>query len=170
MKGRAKAMAYSALAAALGTVLLLIASVLPSGRMVMVCVASLGVVFVECLFGWKWALGAYAVTALLSLLLLPTKAIPILYAAFFGYYPLILMLTERLGNKLLRYGIRLALFNLAMLLLYYTIGRLFSLDAGPLGAYPALLFLGMNACFLLYDRALAQGTLYFMRNIARRIK
>ena len=170
MKGSAKALAYSALAAALGTILLLIASALPSGKLVLVCIASLGVVFVECLFGWKWALGCFAVTAVLSLLLLPTKALGIYYTVFFGYYPLFAMLTERIGSKAARYVLRLALFNLVMTGLYFAARSLLSLDSGPLADYPVLLLLGMNAAFLIYDRALAQGMLYFMRNIARRIR
>ena len=167
MKTSSKAVACAGLAAALGTLLLLIASIAPSGRLVMMCVASLGVAFMECLFGWKWALGTYAVTALLSLLLLPAKAVAIYYAAFFGFYPSFALLTERIGNKIVRYLLRLALFNLVMLLLYFAARVFLPLDQGALAGYPALLLLAMNAAFLLYDGALRQGILYLMQIIRR---
>ncbi|MBR6207566.1 MAG: hypothetical protein IKQ69_01075 [Oscillospiraceae bacterium] len=170
MKTPSKALAYTGLAAALGTVLLLIAGVSPGGKMVMVCLASLGVAFIECLFGWKWALGTFAVTSILALLLLPAKAVAVYYTAFFGYYPLYALLTERIGNRIVRCILRLALFNLVMLLLYFAARSFLTLDFGTLSGYPLLLLLAMNAAFLLYDCALRQGILYLMQNIARRIK
>lgn len=170
MNKSTKAVAYSALSAALGTLLLLLATLLPSGKLVVVCAASLGVVFIECLFGWKWALGTYAVTALLSLLLLPTKALAIYYAALLGYYPLFMVRTERIASKALRFALRLALFNAVMLILYFAARSLLSPDFGTLALYPALLVLALNIGFLLYDCALRQGALYCMRNITRRLK
>ena len=64
MKERSRSTAYAALAAALGTVLLYLASVLPTGKLVVVCVASLCTVFVQTVCGWKWAVGAFAVRML----------------------------------------------------------------------------------------------------------
>ena len=63
MKGISRSAAYGALSAALGVVLVYIASVVPTGKIVVLCIASLGTVFVLTRFGWKWALGAFAVTA-----------------------------------------------------------------------------------------------------------
>lgn len=170
MQGPAKALAYSALAAALGVILLLIASVLPGGKMVLVCVASLGAILTQCLFGWRWALGTFGVTAFLALLLLPAKAVAIYYTAFFGYYPLLMVLTERLPGKAARYAVRLAVFNAVMIGLYFAAGSLLSVDLGTLSGYPLLLLIAANVGFLIYDTALQQGMLYCMRNIARRIK
>ena len=95
MKDKVRPLAYGSLSAAAGVLLLFLASVLPNGRLAVLCIATLCVAFIRMLSGWKWALGCYAVTAALSLLLLPSKAMPILYAAFFGYYPRILRLYSR---------------------------------------------------------------------------
>ena len=170
MKGSSRSAAYGALAAALGVVLVYIASVVPTGKIVVLCVASLGTVFVLTRFGWKWALGSFAVTAALSLILCPTKSAAILYAAFLGYYPVAKVLIERLRRPAFRWGGKLICFNAAAMVLFFAARTLFRGDWGPLGGYPLILLVLANALFVLYDLALQQGMLYFMRNIARRIK
>ncbi len=170
MRGKSKALAYSALGAALGVVLLYIASIIPSGKLTVMCASGICVVLLACRFGWKWGSGCFAATALISLFLLPTKAMAILYTSFFGYYPLFFLLTERLKNKVPRYALRLLLFNSVMIALYYLIRWVFQGTWGMLEGYPILMLLLANVGFLIYDYALQQGMLYFMRNIARRIK
>ena len=170
MKERSRSTAYAALAAALGTVLLYLASVLPAGKLAVVCVASLCTVFVQTVCGWKWAVGTFIVTAALSLLLLPTKAVALLFAALFGYYPIVKLFAERLRNAVARWGVKLLLFNGVMAALYFLVRSVFDGSWGPLSAYPLLMLLCANVAFVLYDLALGQGILFFMRNIARRIK
>ena len=170
MRKSSKALAYSALGAALGSVLLYLASVLPSGRLTVVCVASVCVVVIACLFGWRWGSGCFVVTAVISLLILPSKAMAILYTAFFGYYPLVFLLTERMKSRMGRYAVRMTLFNAVMIALYFLVRSVFQGSWGALEGYPLVVLLLANAGFLIYDYALQQGMLYFMRNIARRVK
>lgn len=170
MKERGKPIAYSALCAALGSILLYFASVFPSGRLFVMCISSVCVVFIACRFGWKWGGGCFIVTAAISLLILPAKAMAILYAAFFGYYPLFFLLTERSKKMLVRYAFRLGLFNTVVVVLYCAARSVFPSDMFFGEEHPIVMLLLANIFFLIYDYALQQGMLYFMRNIARRIK
>ena len=170
MRGKSKALAYSALGSSLDVVFLYIASIIPNGKLTAVCASSICVVLIACLFGWKWGSVCFIAASLLSLIILPTKATAILYASFFGYYPLFFLLTERMKNKLLRYALRLLLFNTVMIALYYLIRWVYQGSWGMLEGYPILMLLMANVGFLIYDYALQQGMLYFMRNIVRRIK
>ena len=170
MKGPSRSLAFSALAAALGTVLTYVASVLPSGKLAILCAASLCTVFVLCVGGWKWALGCFAVTAALSLLLSPSKSAAILYGAFFGYYPIVKLYSERLKKPVVRWAVKLAIFNAVMVVLYFAVRAVFQGSWGVFSDRPWIMLLLANGLFILYDLALQQGILYFMRNIARRLR
>ena len=170
MDEHTRALAYSALAAAAGTAVLYLCSLLPTLRAALLCVAGLGTAFIRMRCSWKWGLGCYAVTAAAALLLLPEKMPAVLYAAFFGYYPIILLLTERLKNPVLRWGARLLVFNTVLVILLFTARTMFAslLSAGAEKLW--ILIPVCNAAFLAYDWALRQLILYYIRNLSRRIK
>ena len=170
MQESSKALAYSALSSALGTVLLFIASVLPNGKLAVMCASTMCVVLIACRMGWKWGIGCFVVTALVSLLILPTKAMAILYSSFFGYYPLFFLFSERIKSKIFRYAVRLTLFNIIMIALFFLARSIFQGSWGALEGYPIAMLLLANVGFLIYDYALQQGMLYIMRYMARRIK
>jgi len=125
---------------------------------------------VLCVSGWKWSLGCFGVTAALSLLLSPSKSAAILYGAFFGYYPIVKIYAERLKNPVVRWAVKLALFNAAMVFLYFAVRAVFQGSWGVFSDRPWIMLLLANGLFVLYDLALQQGILYFMRNIARRLR
>lgn len=169
MKDKVRPLAYGSLSAAAGVLLLFLASVLPNGGLAVLCIATLCVAFIRIMSGWKWALGCYAVTAALSLLLLPSKALPILYAAFFGYYPVVKLGAEHFSSRIVRWGIKLAAFNAVLAVLYFTVRTFFQGSWGVLSQAPVLMLLCANIAFVLYDLALTQGILFYIRKIARRI-
>ncbi len=169
MNGRAKNLALASLGTALGVVLLYLGSVLPTGRLVFLCVTSLGTVFVFLNGGVRWGLGSYAATSLLSLLLLPQKGMALLFTALAGYYPMVKLWLERKPSPWLRWGGKLLLFNAVFALLFFLASGVFSLNLG--GTLPVwLLFVLANAAFLLYDWALGCCILFYLRKIAGRIR
>jgi len=119
MKTTSQNMAFAAVSSALCVVAMYISAVLPSGRLALICVASFGVVFVRMRCGNSWALCTYAVSTVLAALLLPQKAPAVLFGLFLGYYPLIKMSTERISGRILRWFVRLAVFNSAFALMFF---------------------------------------------------
>lgn len=165
-----KNLARSALAAALGTAVLLLNSIIPWGKLAGVCVASVFVVLVRMSCGLRWALCCYAATAALGLLLLPVKSPALLYAAFLGYYPLIKLALERLSHPALRWGLKLAVCSAVFAAAFFLLRELFI--TVPLeGVWGVLLaFAAADAAFCVYDYALTQIILIYMRKIQGRLK
>ena len=170
MDSRSRPLARSSLAVAGGVVMLYLAAIVPSGRLALLCAASVWAAFIRMSCSVRWAVGCFAVTAAAAFLLLPAKSMAILYAAFFGYYPLIRLETERIKSKAFRWGVRFLLFNAVLILLYYLAETLFTELPLQLTGSPLLLLLIGNAAFLAYDFALQQLILYYIRTMARRIK
>ena len=63
-------------------------------------VTGLLVLFVAEVSDKKWGVGVYFATSLLSLLLITDKEAALTYALFFGYYPLIKDVMEKLPKAL----------------------------------------------------------------------
>ena len=169
MDASVKPLTRSALAAAAGVAILYIGSLLPTMRLSILCAATLGVVFVRMSCSVGWALGCYAVTAAAGLLLLPEKILAVVYAVFMGYYPVVKLWAERRANPIIRWGIKLAVFNAAAFLLFYAFSAVFFDFTNSFLLKPWFSVLLGNGVFVVYDYALGVLILYYMRNIARRI-
>ena len=52
--------------------------------------------------GARWAWPTFAVVAILSVFFVPDKQAALLYVIFFGYYPILKALIERLKNKIVQ--------------------------------------------------------------------
>lgn len=120
-------------------------------------------------FGTKWALLCYAVTSVLSLILPTEKEALVMFIGLLGYYPVLKMLVERLGKRVIEYVIKLAVFNAAVILSYTVIIKLLGINAfegSPFGikATAAIFLVIGNAVFLLFDAALTKLLrLYFVK-------
>lgn len=121
----------------------------------------------------KWAFGAYLVSAL-PVILFAEKEAMLLYVLFFGYYPIVKALTERMRKTVIEWIIKLAVFNAAMIAIYFLLSLLtdFSFEEfGILGKYGAYLFLAAgNAVFVLYDIAIARVASVYLFRLHPRIR
>ena len=84
-----------AVLSALGVAVLFLSSVLPSARLALTAIAGIFTAVALIMYGLWWSVAVYAVTAVLSLLILPIKGCAIFYAAFFGLYPIAKALFEK---------------------------------------------------------------------------
>ena len=170
MSPSVKSLTRSALSAAAGVVILYLCCILPWGRLALLCASTIGVIFVRlsCSDGWAWC--CFGVTSLLGMLLLPTKTPALAYTLFLGYYPLIRLRTERIAGKAARIALRLAVFNAAAAMIWLAFRAVFDDLAGGFGMPLYLLWLAANGVFLIYDYALGQMMLYYVRNLSGRFK
>ena len=102
--------------------------------------------------GVKWAFAAYFVSAALTFILGINEA-GMLFALFFGYYPIIKSIIEKIRVRVIEYIVKFALFNAAMIASYAILIAVFSLVA--LG-FDTMLFAWItlaigNIFFILYD-------------------
>ena len=167
MDERTRSLTFSAVMCALGCTLLLVASAMPTTRLALLCLSSLGAVGAALRSGRNWGWGVYAVTAILSLLLSPAKAVALCYACFAGWYPLVKLPLERWGSAAARWTVKLVLFNAAFALLLVFGGAVLGTAVSERPQW--MLWLGGNGAFLVFDLAVNEAILLYMRKIAGRV-
>lgn len=164
MSSSAKRLARLAILGAIGVVLLLLASVLPAGRLALVAVSSLPVCVALMAYGVKWSVGVFTVTAALGALLYPGAA-AIMYTAFFGFYPIAKSLFERIHSAVWCWVCKYALYTAAFLIYWLLAKALFAFTGRELSWY-VLYPLGA-AVFFLYDRAYTSLIRYYLVKFSR---
>lgn len=153
MKAKTRIISVTSLLIALTVVLLYIASLIPSARIAAAAVAGLltAAAVIEC--GILSGAACYACSSILAILLLPLKSVAVLYILFFGYYPVIKSLIERLNKRAVEWAFKILVFN-AALTAAYLLWRFGLMPDINLGAWLLIvLYLAGNALFVLYDTA-----------------
>jgi hypothetical protein len=106
--------------------------------------------------GSAWAIGVYFAVAVLALLLLPNKGVALLYAALFGYYPVVKLQLEHRLPAWIVWMLKFLLFNAAVILAYYLAVAVFGVELDDFGetfgkyAKAVTLAIG-NVAFWTYD-------------------
>lgn len=162
---KAKLTALCGMMTALSVVLMSITTIIPVLMYVLPIITGVIVIVVADIGSKKWALGVYFATAFLSLLLLTDKEASLTYALFFGYYPLIRDLLQRLP-KLLSVAVKFLAFNCAAVLIGVAGVFLFGVSAEEYNEFgkatiPVLLGLS-NIVFVLYDSILSKWNIVFV--------
>lgn len=166
---KTKKLTLSAVLAAMGVVLLLIGAFIEVLDLSMAALASFFCIFavIEMGKGYPWMI--YAVTGILSIILMPQGLGGWFYILFFGYYPIVKEKVEKLF-KPLAWGLKLFVFNTAItvyaLICYFLFfGELkmlldeFSLLFGGMQVGAVLIvivYAVLNVIFVVYDLALTQ--------------
>ena len=164
MKSGTKRLARLAILTALGTVLLVLGSVLPTGRLALVALSSLAVCVALMMYGIKWSLVVFVLTAALGALLFP-GASAIMYIAFFGYYPIAKSLFERLHKLWQVWACKFALYTFAFVIYWLLARAIFTFTGGELTWY--ILYPLGAVVFWLYDQAYSSLIRFYIVKIAR---
>lgn len=110
--------------------------------------------------GAHWAWLTYAAVGLLSLFVTYDKEAALIFIMFFGCYPILTLYLNRIRPKWLRILIKLAFFNICMVVYFHITVYVFGLtelmeafeDWGKYGG--AILLAALNPFFLMYDHSL----------------
>lgn len=162
-------LAYCATLSALSTVILAISSLLSVIDLTGAVIASFSVVFVVCELGRLPALAVYGAVSLLSLILLPDLSPAVMFAGFFGHYPILKSLFEtKLKHRVSRAIAKLLCFNAVLALELYVTVRL--LTPQPPSPWYIIAFAALaEVTFVIYDIALSRITRYYFRVLRRRL-
>lgn len=127
----------------------------------------------------KWAVLTYVVISLLSMFITPDKEAALIYIMFMGFYPIVAEYINKLGSSVLKWIIKLIIYNVMIILYYQLIIRVVAGselidDMGDLGRYGVYIYLAItNVVFVIYDIAIANlKDLYvnwFRKKILRKI-
>ena len=94
----------------LSAALMMLSSVIPFLTYAIPAMAALLVLFIRVECDWKWALGVYVGTSVVSALVVPEKEAVAIYIALIGYYPLIKVLLDK-PPKVIGYIIKALFFT-----------------------------------------------------------
>ncbi len=166
-KEKTKRLTMCAMLSALGVVLLGLGALIGVMDISMAVIASLLCVFAVIEYGGSAPWMVFGVTAILSLML-PSKTPAVMYALFFGYYPII---KERLERKprLVAWVLKEVIFNVAlfaMLLLDYLLFH----QGAALEYYYAGLALIAEVVFPVYDIALTRLITFYLFRLRKRFR
>ena len=166
MKNKTKNTAVCGLMTALSVVLMMLTTLVPVFMYVLPIVTGLLVLFTADASNKKWGLGVYFSTAFLSLLLITDKEAALTYALFFGYYPLIKDIIEKLP-KWVAWILKLVLFNLAAVGIGVISFYLFGVSGDEYNEFgkftiPILLIMA-NVVFILYDFCITKNRFLLTR-------
>lgn len=157
-------MARLAVLTALGVLFLLLARVIPAGRLGLMVLTSFPVCMTLMMYGPGWAFGVFAATAALGLLLFPGGPAA-LYILFFGYYPIAKSFFERTRAKGLGWALKYALYAAVFAAAYCLGGKLGLVIESALPWF-ALLLAGA-AAFAVYDICYSIVIRFYLDKIAR---
>lgn len=168
MKYRSFKVALGGIIASLSIVLMLLTGLIPvlTYAVPAICGALLMMLVIE--LGPKFALSVYAAVAILSMLMVADKEAAVMYAAFFGYYPVLKGFLEKHLKKILCWIMKYIVFNITMIVSYFIVSRVLGITFSDMDSFgefamPILLAAG-NVVFALYDVALTRlVTAYLFR-------
>lgn len=146
-----------AMTTALGVLFMYASSIVPSGKLVLLFLASL-VIWIPLneRGGIVTAALCYLATALLSLLLIPNKLYPLAYALFFGLYGFIkLGVDSAVHDRFIAFILKLILMNALAAALIWLGGLIIKQDVlSLLPDYPIyIVIIAMEAAFILFELA-----------------
>ena len=182
---KTKKMALGAILSALGVVFLLLGSLIETLDLSMAALASFFCIFAVIELGGKYPWLIYAVTSLLSLLLVPYSMGGWFYLLFFGYYPILKEKLEKLKRPI-SWIIKVAVFNLALLIGILIAFFLFfgqTEEKGIIDAFTYVfggegagvwmavgIYLLANVVFIVYDVALTRLITFYFIKLRHRFK
>ncbi len=161
-KTRTKAIAFGGVLSGLAVVLMLMTGLFPFAEYSLPAMAGALLIAMVIEYGYRRALLCYLAVAILSLILAPGKEAAVLFAGFFGYYPILKGKFETIKSRAGEWILKLVVFNAAVVLSYLIFIFVFQGQAvleefGEFGQYGAVLFLvAGNGVFLLFDLALTR--------------
>jgi len=171
-KTNTKQLTVCAMLVALGVVLLGIGSIMEVADVSMAVLASLLCVIAVIEYGGAAPWLVFAATSVLALLL-PNKGIALIYAAFFGYYPIIKEKLEK-HAPIKRWILKELVFHAALVVLIAVLLWGKSLFFPMVGALtPTLLLLLVllaEIVFVLYDIALTRLISLYLFRIRQRLR
>ena len=161
-----------ALTAALSTALMMV-SYFPYLTYTIPAIAGLFVIMPLSEINSKYSFASYIVSSTL-IMIFAEKEAAVLYVCFFGHYPIVKALVEKLKKPVVEWGSKILIFNACVLASYWLLSFVFDIrieDMGELGKYSAYILLATaNVVFVIYDIAISRAATVYVYKIHPHIK
>lgn len=163
-----KRLAIGGLTTALVCMVMLLANFIPIGQYAIPATAGLIIYMMTFVSGRRWGIYSYVASAIISFIICTDKETAMCFALFFGYYPLLKSLFEKINVKVVGFILKLVVFNSAAFAVYYICLYVFGItqNFNIFGLnLPLVMLLMFNLVFIAYDRMLT----VYEKNYAKRI-
>ena len=166
MSRKTRKITLAALFSAFSVVILYIASVWPTGQLGLVAVSSVFVAAAVVEGGVTSGVSVFAVSSALGMLIVPNRVPPVLFIIFFGYYPVVKCIIERVRNVIMQWFLKLAIFNAALLVIWYFLSELFmSYTESIPGTW--LVYLLGSVVFVVYDYGFSKVIWLYITRVSK---
>ena len=166
--------ALGGVVSALSVVLMFSTGLIPTLTYAIPAMAGMLLIVISIEISPKFATIVYVAVSMLSLLVVADKEAAVMYAAFFGYYPIIKGFIEKKLSGIVEWIVKYVIFNIAVISAYFVVSKIFMIsyeDLGSLGKYAMPVFLVIcNIVFALYDIALTRLLSAYIYNWRKYIK
>ena len=152
---------------ALSLIFLYASAFLPTGRMGVVAIAGVFPAGAVVSAGLRAGLFCYGATGLLALLLLPDKGAVLLYVLFFGLWPVLKSLTERLPSRGLEWCCKLVLFNGILAVFWFGLRAILLPFLPKALGETWLIWLVGNVAFVIYDVGFSKLIAFYVARVHR---
>lgn len=166
---KARSIALNGILGALAVICLLLAAVLPTGRISMYSLSSffIAVSIIEGGIGIGWIF--YLVTGLLAFIVIPEKSVVILYVIFFGIYGIVKYYVEKINNIVVEYMLKFVYFNACVTIALFVIKGIFQFDKFDKAPFWLVLIIA-EVVFFLYDFVYTLFINYYVSKIRSKLK
>lgn len=168
-KGKVKQLTVCAVLSAIGVVLLSIGPLIDVLDASLAVLASIVCIVAVIEYGKAAPWLVFAVTAVLSLVLIPQNSAALMYLLFFGYFPILKEKLEKLP-RVLSWVVKELIFNTAMVVCIVVIKLLLFPTAEVSVWTYAILIALCELVFVLYDIALTRLITFYIYRLRPRFK
>ena len=112
----------------------------------------------------------YGATGLLGLILLPAKSGAVLYLLFFGLWPMMKSLLERLNSRFLEWAGKLAVFNVILSVCWFGLRSLFLPFLPPVLDAGWMVYAAGNVAFVIYDLGFSKLIAFYVARVDRALR
>ena len=154
--------------AALSLALMFLTALIPFGTYAFPCFAGILLIVIVIEAGFGYAFSVFAAVGILSFLLVTDKEAALMYAVFFGWYPVVKSLIERLKSKTAQYMIKFSVFNVCMIAAFFIAVKLLGIPEDSYYIFglsiPWLFLVLGNVYFIIYDLCVTKlVTIYLLK-------
>ena len=169
MRSKSARVAFCGVIAALSAAILFFTGVIPAATVALPALAGCFLIAVVAETDLHHGFAVFAAVSVLSVILVPDREAALLYILFFGYYPVLYGLLQRIPNRVLQYAVKLAIFNAAIFLeaflCVWLLGMPWEEIVSGGTAVAVLLVLLANAVFVLYDLCMNGLIVFYIRRL-----
>ena len=155
---------------ALSLVFLWVSAVAPAGRLGLVAIAGVFPAGAVVSAGLGAGFFCYGATGLLGLILLTAKGCAVLYLIFFGLWPMVKSLLERLPSRVAEWAGKLLVCNAVLALCWFGLRTLFLPFLPPALEAGWMVFAAGNVAFVIYDVGFSKLIAFYQARIDRALR